>query len=438
MFQERVINMHKIKRKIVYFLLFLFLFALPQNLSAMEQDPVIEKSILYLKSMQNEDGGFTNRQGTPSSDRLTHWVLMALKAAGEDVNSNKWRENGNSPLDFVLKNTQLDETTHYARALMALRAAGYRGLINGINLEEEIISFQKANGHFAQYDKGEQDLINAHIWSIFALTAAGRDIPQKDKAKAWLLAQQNIDGGFGWAVGGDSDPDSTGVAITALVILGETPGSSPIKRAIKYLNNQQEAHGGFSSSLNKANSASNAWAIQGLLAAGENTREGQWNKQGNNPYNYLKSLQNPQGYFEWMENRQASPVLMTAYAIMALAEKPFPVNIDYQPALKKVVLIIGQKEAWIGNTKTSLEVAPKIIQNSTMVPLRFIAESLGAIIDWDDTTQKVQIKLGNKSTTLTPSIIEEGRTLVPVRYISESLGAKVTWYEKAKRIEIEI
>jgi prenyltransferase beta subunit len=338
-------------------------------------------------------------------------------------------------MDFIFQNTNLDETTHYARALMALKAVGYKGIINGVNLEEKIISFQKDNGHFAQYDKGEQDLINAHVWSILALAATEREIPQKDKARTWLLNQQNIDGGFGWAVGGESDPDSTGVALNALAILGERPGSSAINRAIKYLNNHQEEYGGISSSINKANSASNAWAIQGLLAIGENPEVGQWNKNGKSPFSYLKSLQNSQGYFEWTEGRQVSPVLMTAYGIMAMARKPFPVNIDLQSSCK-IVLTIGQKEAHIGNNKVSLDAVPKIIQGSTMVPLRFIAESLGANTKWNQKTQKVEITKGNNTITLTPPLIEGGRTFVPVRYISESLGAKVTWYADTKKIEI--
>lgn len=425
-----------LKKPITVVILFIFMLSLaPQTLLAKEGDPAITKALSFLKKMQNSDGGFTDREGTPSSDRLTHWVVMALSAAGEDVNSSKWTKNGNNPMDFILKNTRFDETTHYARALMALKAAGYRGTINGIDLEKEILSFQKANGQFAQYDKGEKDLINAHVWSIFALTAAERDIPHKDKAKAWLLAQQNIDGGFGWAVGGDSDPDSTGVAMTALIILGEAPDSPAIKRAVKYLKNQQEEHGGFSSELEKANTASNAWAIQGLLAVGENPRLGQWNEKGGNPVSYLKSLQNSQGFFEWTKDRQASPTLMTAYAIMALAEKPFPVNIDLQQT-PKIVLRIDQKEAFMGNKKVNLAVAPKIVGGSTMVPLRFIGEGLGATIQWNEKSGEVTIKQGSKTITLIPPLLENGTTLVPVRYVSENLGAKVTWYGDTRRIEI--
>ncbi|NLT94774.1 MAG: hypothetical protein GXW85_04450 [Clostridia bacterium] len=428
--------MLKGKKGLALILLIPFLlFSVPLTSFAKEQDPAIAKAVSFLKTMQNNDGGFTDRQGIPSNDRLTHWVVMALSAAGEDVNSSKWRKNGNTPMDYILKNTQFDETTHYARALMALKAAGYKGTINGVDLEEKIISFQKANGQFAQFDKGEQDLINAHVWSILALTAAQREIPRKDKAKEWLLAQQNIDGGFSWAVGGDSDPDSTAVAMTALIILGEKADSPAINRAIKYLNSRQEEHGGFSSPLEKDNAASNAWAIQGLLAVGQDPQKGQWIEKGGNPVSYLKSLQNAQGYFEWTKGREASPTLMTAYAIMALAEKPFPVNIDLQ-ALKKIVLTIDRQEAYVGNIKVTLAVAPKIVNGSTMVPLRFIGEALGANIQWIEKTGEVAIKQGNKTINLVPPLIENGTTLVPVRYISESFGAKVHWEPASRQIEI--
>jgi len=415
---------------------------------AAETAGAIKNGLSYLKTMQNNDGGFTEREGLPSSDRLTHWVIMALRAAGEDVSSKAWQKNGYSPIDFILKNTQLDETTHYARALMALKAVGAKSIVNGVNLEDKIISFQKANGQFAQYDKGEQDLVNAHVWSILALSAAQREIPKKDKARDWLARQQNIDGGFPWAVGGISDPDSTGVALTALILLGETPDSTKIKRAIKYLDTQQQAQGGFNSDIDKANSASTAWAIQGLLAVGENPKDAKWQKSGGNPFTYLLSLQNKNGSFDWTEGRQASSVLMTAYSIMALAEKPFPVNINYPLTGKKIILTIDQQEAWIGQNKTTLEVPPKIIEGRTMVPLRFIVESLGAKIEWEGKAQRIDISLGDKKMTLfigvknpgldIPPLIEEGRTLVPLRYISESLGAKVNWDGQIRKIEIEI
>lgn len=53
---------------------------------------------------------------------------------------------------------------------------------------------------------------------------------------------------------------------------------------------------------------------------------------------------------------------------------------------KTIRLQIGWKGAWIGQTKADLDVAPEIINGSTMVPLRFIGEVLGEKIEWDGDT----------------------------------------------------
>lgn len=79
-----------------------------------------------------------------------------------------------------------------------------------------------------------------------------------------------------------------------------------------------------------------------------------------------------------------------------------------------------------------------------LVPLRTIFETLGATVSWDAKTQTVTatkgdkvitIKIGSriahingKSTYLDQEALEiNGRTLVPVRFISESLGEIVKW-----------
>ncbi|MDR7871372.1 MAG: copper amine oxidase N-terminal domain-containing protein [Tissierellaceae bacterium] len=90
------------------------------------------------------------------------------------------------------------------------------------------------------------------------------------------------------------------------------------------------------------------------------------------------------------------------------------------------------------------DVQPTIIEGRTLVPLRAIFEVLGAEVEWDgknqiitgkreDTTVKLQIdnsiaQVNNEEITLdVPAKLVSGRTLVPVRFISESLGADVNW-----------
>ena len=84
--------------------------------------------------------------------------------------------------------------------------------------------------------------------------------------------------------------------------------------------------------------------------------------------------------------------------------------------------------------------------NRTMVPLRFIAEALGAEVGWDDGSRQVTIDSGGNTVVLTidsetyalngeshsmdtaPEINAGlNRTMVPVRFIMEALGMSVEW-----------
>ncbi|MDD4663543.1 MAG: C25 family cysteine peptidase [Caldisericia bacterium] len=62
---------------------------------------------------------------------------------------------------------------------------------------------------------------------------------------------------------------------------------------------------------------------------------------------------------------------------------------------KKVLLTIGKKEAVIEqnfNKKTvSLDVPPMIMQNRTLIPLRFVMEVFNATVDWNATHQLIEI-----------------------------------------------
>lgn len=101
----------------------------------------------------------------------------------------------------------------------------------------------------------------------------------------------------------------------------------------------------------------------------------------------------------------------------------------------------------------SFDVAPQIISDRTMVPLRAIFEALGASVEWDDGTRTVTSALNGTTVSLTvddsvmyvngqtvpldaPACIVDGRTLVPVRAISEAYGANVTWDGSAQTVYI--
>jgi prenyltransferase beta subunit len=302
------------------------------NLSVQNRES-IEKGVNYLKSMQNTDGGFCAKKGRPSSRSLTAWVVLALTGANVDCTESTWAPAGKNPLDY-LKNTpdDVDTTCDYAVLLLALTAAGQGSGQQARSLEEKIISFQQEDGQFAQRDKGEEGVINAHIWSVLALGSTGNDIPHRDKARKWLLKHQNTDGGFGWIQGVESDTDDTGAAVQALILMGENFDSPAIKNALRFIKGHQQSNGGFSAGkwmAKEANACSDAWVLQGLIAAGEDPADSSWTVNNKNGISHLLSLQNKDGSFNWKEGVLSSPVTTTSYAIMALAGKPHPVQIQY-------------------------------------------------------------------------------------------------------------
>jgi thiol-disulfide isomerase/thioredoxin len=98
------------------------------------------------------------------------------------------------------------------------------------------------------------------------------------------------------------------------------------------------------------------------------------------------------------------------------------------------------------------DVSPYIDDNNrTMVPVKFISEALGALVEWDDATRTVTVIKGNDVMTLaigsnelikngeviimdSAAVIKESRTFVPVRYISEALALTVGWDEASRTV----
>lgn len=288
----------------------------------------VKKALAYLRSVQNGDGGFPFKEGEASDAGTTSWVIIALGAAGEDV-SNSWKKGGKSPLDYLKGSSfKPDSTTDYARTLLALAAAGEKPVYKGENLAEKLKSWIDKEGKLGQKDKGEDELINAHMWGILALISAGEKIANASGARSWLIKRQNPDGSFAWAEGIEGDADDTAAALQALIALGEDKNSPVIKKALGYIKSCQLDNGGFKSGWNisQANSSSDAWVIQALLAAGENVRSSYWQKNGKDAVSHLLSLQDKSGGFRWTKESPQPSVLCTAYALMALEGCYFPLK----------------------------------------------------------------------------------------------------------------
>ncbi|MEW6661084.1 MAG: exo-beta-N-acetylmuramidase NamZ domain-containing protein [Bacillota bacterium] len=115
----------------------------------------------------------------------------------------------------------------------------------------------------------------------------------------------------------------------------------------------------------------------------------------------------------------------------------------------------GQIRVEVEGKPVSFDSPPFIdINHRMMVPIRFIAEALGANVFWNPGTQAVsiirpgahiQLTIGSAAAFVngeerpmdTRPVIKSGRTMVPVRFVAEFMGAGVTWHSQAVTVTID-
>ena len=154
--------------------------------------------------------------------------------------------------------------------------------------------------------------------------------------------------------------------------------------------------------------------------------------------------------------------LKTKYDFSAKVTKSFTLYAKWTEkdnSVNQIILTIGKKDAQVFGKAKSNDVAPKIEKDRTMLPARFVAENLGAKVEWNGEKQLVTItgknlktdenvtilitigsatvKVNGKEIKLdSPAFIENDRTYTPIRFISEELGASVEWVEKDQKVII--
>ena len=98
----------------------------------------------------------------------------------------------------------------------------------------------------------------------------------------------------------------------------------------------------------------------------------------------------------------------------------------------------------VNGSKIDFDVPPTAIDGTTMLPVRYALEPLGAEFVWNGENQTVTITAEGKTIVLTigsaaalvdgvektmaqPAMAIDGRTLIPIRFVSEELGYDVQW-----------
>ncbi|MFJ8514691.1 stalk domain-containing protein [Lysinibacillus xylanilyticus] len=106
---------------------------------------------------------------------------------------------------------------------------------------------------------------------------------------------------------------------------------------------------------------------------------------------------------------------------------------------KLVDLTIGSKTALVDGQKVPMVVAPFMYKDRTYMPLRFVSENFGGNVNWNPTTQTVDISLtdetpgkpqgdpyilhinNNRIVMEDPIIVKQSRSYIPANYIYDNL-----------------
>ncbi len=132
----------------------------------------------------------------------------------------------------------------------------------------------------------------------------------------------------------------------------------------------------------------------------------------------------------------------------------------YVTFVSKIVLKlqIGKLIMYVNDNPQEIDVPPTIIEGRTLLPIRWVAEPLGAEVGWDGNEKKVIVtlkdttielwigksiaKVNGVDTPIDPTnpkvvpMIISGRTMLPVRFVAENLGCKVDWDQDTKTVTI--
>lgn len=113
----------------------------------------------------------------------------------------------------------------------------------------------------------------------------------------------------------------------------------------------------------------------------------------------------------------------------------------------------GATSLVVDGMNVQTDVPPVIVDGRTLVPVRALFESLGATVGWEESTQTatatkgstvISMQIGNTTayvngvakTLDVPAQTIEGRTMVPARFVAESLNATVNWDSASDTVKI--
>ncbi|MBJ6361468.1 stalk domain-containing protein [Paenibacillus sp. GCM10012307] len=150
--------------------------------------------------------------------------------------------------------------------------------------------------------------------------------------------------------------------------------------------------------------------------------------------------------------KMVQKLVLSLFAV-GLAAAPLSGLQAVQTASAASTAVQSKIQVYLDGKKIAFQPDPIQEKGTTLVPMRPLFEALGANISWNEQTQTViakkdntviSLKIGstraavnNKSLVLdVPAKVVNGATLVPLRFVGESLDASIKWEASSRSIHI--
>lgn len=296
------------------------------------------RALSWMKALQNPDGSWpTGGYGHPGGPTCD--AVLAYAAAGFDPYALRQSGSATSAMDYLASTAAAfaDISADSAgKLVIAIEAAGGDAHdFGGVNVVHVLTNtwYSPTVGAF-----GDANNSWHQAFAMMGLAAAGEEIPIS--ATQYLKGLQNPDGSWVDAWGFDQ-PGSTGLALQALIAAGVPDTDASVVSGTSSLRNQQNAQGSWDA-FGSPSANSTAYAMQGLLAAGEDLDAAEWARAGHSPYAGLIALQKTDGpfvyagYDNFFATRQAVPALVGAYYPFTRTLTPFA-SVDRGPDPDRMV-----------------------------------------------------------------------------------------------------
>lgn len=277
--------------------------------SGAQRDEAAARGATYIAERQEASGTFFSPDTASDTAAEAVLALVAGGITGEPVDR---------ALDYIRDRgpAGADERAGAAgRIAMGVAAAEHDPRdFGGVDYAEKI------RAHYDQTTGSYDTNLYANTLAILGLSAAGVDPPEG--AIRYVRANQCADGGFSWAPGCAGAPgvDTTALTLSALLAAGVPSDDLAPARARDWLVAARNDEGGFGyAQAQPTNGNSTGLALSAIGALGEEPTAAPWADGSGNPLDALLDLQTPSGGFKYLASEDGPNDYTTVQAVPGAA-----------------------------------------------------------------------------------------------------------------------